>query len=128
MTRICTVLELYFSNKWQHQKQIRWNPSYRMFKWNLSQCTYSYTFIHVYLLDFLYRKLLKTCLCATAFQLCLVSAIREGQIKSGGNETKYNNDYNEGGLRVNSQKCNLIFSAECRTNFSNTIKTRYKIL
>jgi hypothetical protein len=76
-----------------------------------------YTQLHIYLLDFLFRKLLKTCLCAAAFQLCFVYAIWEGQIKSEGNETKYYNDYNEGGLRVNAQKSNLILSTECRTNF-----------
>lgn len=66
---------------------------------------------------------MKTCLCTTAFQLCFVYAILEGQIKSGGNEIKYDNDYNEGGLRVNAQKCNLIRSAECGTNFQNTSKS-----
>lgn len=87
-----------------------------------------YIQLHIYLLDFLFRKLLKTCLCATAFHLCFVYAIWEGCIKSGGNETKYDNDYNEGGLRVNAQKSNSICSAECRTNFKNTSKTGYKIL
>jgi len=76
-----------------------------------------YIQLHIYLLEFLFRKLLKTCLCATAFQLCFLCPSWEGQIKSGGNETKYDNDYNEGGLRVNAQKSSLLYSAQCRTNF-----------